>query len=378
MRPAQNIFNLEEFPMRMNRRSFLGRSAVGLIGLGTVGCAWHEVNALVPGVAVPFVTPNGRHYVKNGAEGSLSGWREPKLSADAWSLSVGGLVDREVSWTYADLQARSADAVEVLKTMQCVVDANSAEGLVSTAMWRGVPLRILLEEAGIDLARARRIRFYGADGFTNNLPVERIFDPTQHEGVAPPLLVTHMNGLPLTREHGAPVRLIVPDGFGYAAVKWLERIEVTEDDSIFGTYQDTGFTDESRSPVMSRFTAPVDNLQVASGLAVAHGYAVWGHAGIERVEVRIDGGEWFPARMASANEVLASFPEAAASLQFQDGMQWPFRGVWALWSFEFQATPGKHTLEARSFDRLGNVQPERDLEISDGINSYASVRLRAA
>ena len=364
--------------MNVDRRQFVGQTFVGLVGLGAAGCAWHEVNALVPGVEVPFLTGHGRHYVKNGAEGSLGGWSKPRIQAQDWSLSVTGLVDRDVTWTYADLEARGADSVEVLKTMQCVVDANSAEGLVSTAMWRGVPLRALLDEAGVDLSRAKRLHFFGADGFTNNIPLERIFDPAEQLELAPPILVTHMNGAPLTRDHGAPVRLIVPDGFGYAAVKWLTHIEVTEDESAFGTYQDAGFTDESRSPVFSRFTAPIDNLEVAAGGAVAHGYAVSGHAGIAAVEVRVDGGPWQPAKMAEREEVLASFPEAARSFQFQQGLEWPFRGVWALWSFEFQAAPGRHTIQARAYDRLGNVQPARDVEVSDGINSYASVRVRAA
>lgn len=357
----------------LTRRAFLGRTAVGLFGLSLVRCAMHEVQPLTAGVAVPFLTPVGEHYVKNGAEGSVAGWKMPSLAPEAWSLAIDGLVEAPLTLGLADLEAMPA--IEVVKTMQCVVDSNSAQGLVGTALWRGVPLRPLLERAGVDRGRARRLHLFGADGFRNNLPLDRVF--AVEAGIVEPLLVTHMNGAPLLRRHGAPVRLLVHDGYGFANVKWLERIEATDDDRPFGTYQDTGFTDELRSPVSSRFTAPTDNLTVAAGTVVCHGFAMSGGAGIERVELRIDGGPWQEATLVSPDDVLASDSALAGAAQFNDParFEWPFRAVWVLWSFAWEATPGRHEIEVRATDREGARQPDRDRDISDGTNAVAAIRV---
>ncbi|MCB9523180.1 MAG: molybdopterin-dependent oxidoreductase [Myxococcales bacterium] len=363
--------------MLLSRRTFLGQTAVGLLGLSLARCAKHEITPLTGGLALPFLTPVGEHYVKNGAEGSIAGWREPDLAAEAWSLTLDGLVDTPLTVTLADLQALDGQAVSVLKTMQCVVDSGTAQGLVGTALWRGIPLRLLLDRAGADRVNGKRIHVFGADGFTNNLPLGRIYDPAALEGLVGPLLVTHMNGAPLTRRHGAPVRLLVPDGFGYASVKWIRRIEVTADDRPFGTYQDTGFTDESTSPVFSKITAPTDNLRVPAGTVVCHGFATSGHAGVDRVECRLNGGPWLPATLATPEDVLAGAPEVGGAAQLADPGRfgWPCRAVWALWTFAFDAEPGRYRLEVRAIDRAGNAQPERDLEISDGVNAIAAVRM---
>lgn len=363
----------------VNRRSFITRTAMGLFGLSLVRCGYQEITPLTAGLELPFLTPLGEHYMKNGAEGSLPGWRPPNLDPATWSMNIDGMVQTPLTVTLADIQAESAEFIEVLKTMQCVVDSNTAQGLVGTAMWGGIPLRIFLDRAGIDFDRAKRLHFIGADGFTNNLPLHKIYDAAYAEGVPEVLLVTHMNGLPLERDHGAPVRIIVPDGFGYASVKWVEQITVTDDESAFGTYQDTGFVDDSQSPVFGKITGPTDNLTVQAGPVTINGFAVSGVAAIDRVEISIDNGPWVPAHIASAAEVLSDSPDVAGAIQFADSatFTYPFRGVWVLWSFAWQATPGRHSIRARAVDAAGNAQPDSDLEISDGINAVATIRVTA-
>lgn len=358
----------------MRRRDFVGRAALGLLGIGLWRCGSHRVIPLVDGVEVPFVTPTDDHFVKNGAEGSLRGWRMPRLDPEAWTLTVDGLVERPLSLTLADLDAEAEHGIALLKTMQCVVDSSAVPGLVATARWWGVPLRRILDRAGLD-RRARRLHLFGADGFTNNLPLDRLEpdDPALVE----PLLVTRMNGAPLPRPHGAPVRLMVADAFGYANVKWLTRIEVTADERPFGTYQDAGFTDESRAPVNSKATAPLDNTRLPAGPVTIHGFAVSGHAPIDRVEVRIDDGPWQAARLATRRAVLAAEPLAAEAAQLADPERfgWPLRGVWIIWSLDWQATPGRHLIQVRARDRAGGSQPELDLDITDGINTIAAIRV---
>ena len=377
MRSATQLRSATKLPaFTVNRRTFLQRTAMGLFGLSLARCGYQEVQPLLSGVELPFLTPLGTHYMKNGAEGSIPGWRTPNLNRDTWSMNIDGLVDTPLTLTYADIEAEADQAIDVLKTMQCVVDSNTAQGLVGTAMWRGVPLRIFLDRAGIQLDQAKRLHFFGADGFTNNLPLHKIYDAAYNDGVPETLVVTHMNGELLERDHGAPVRIIVPDGFGYASVKWVERITATVDESAFGTYQDTGFVDDSQSPVFGKITAPTDNLSVPAGPLTINGFSVSGFGGIDRVDISIDGGPWVPAQIASAAEVLTAAPEVGAAIQFADPTyQYPFRGVWVLWSLSWEATPGRHTIRARATDSTGTAQPERDLEISDGINANASIRV---
>ncbi len=367
----------------INRRSFIetafqSAGVVGLFGLSFGGCAYQELTALVPGSALPFVTPMGEHYMKNGAEGSIRGWGIPNIDAQAWTLRIDGLVSQPLELGIEDLLAEPH--IPVLKTMQCVVDSNGPQGLVGTAVWAGVPIRTFLDRAGIDLSRAVRVHMHGADGFTGNIPIGRIYDPEQHVGLVEPLLVTHMNGQPLPRNHGGPCRVLVHDGFGYACVKWVTRLEVTVDDSDFGTYQDAGFTDEARTPVFSKVTAPTDNFQVDAGVITCHGFAISGAAPIAAVEVRVNGGEWFGADIAARESVMVASPEAASAVQFTapEQFSWPLRGVWALWSFSFEAGPGSHKSEVRAIDELGATQEARDLDISDGVSSYASVRVKAS
>lgn len=362
----------------LSRRSFITRTAMGLFGLSLTRCGYQEITPLTAGLELPFLTPLGEHYMKNGAEGSLPGWRPPNLDPDTWSMAIDGMVQTPLTVTLADIEAEGAAFIEVLKTMQCVVDSNTAQGLVGTAMWGGIPLRIFLDRAGIDFDRAKRLHFFGADGFTNNLPLHKIYDANYSAGVPEVLVVTHMNGLPLERDHGAPVRIIVPDGFGYASVKWVERITVTDDESAFGTYQDTGFVDDSQSPVFGKITGPTDNLTVQAGPVTINGFAVSGVAAIDRVEISIDNGPWTEAYIASAAEVVADSPAVAGAIQFTDAtFSYPFRGVWVLWSFAWQATPGRHTIRARAIDAAGNAQPDTDLSISDGINAVATIRVTA-
>lgn len=359
--------------MTMNRRAFFQRSAVGLVGVYAGGCTWQSLTALTNGRALPFVTPTAEHYIKNGAEGSINGWREPSLDANAWSMALDGLVDApgqfDLTWLNSQPQ------VELVKTMRCVVDSHGAQGLNATALWGGVPLRVLLDAVGLQRSTARRLHLFGADGFTGNLPLERVYEPAP--GVPEPIIATTMNGEPLTRGHGGPARLIVPDSFGYACVKWLTRMTATTDESAFGTYQDAGFTDEGRMPVASRVTGPLDNATMPPGLITINGFAVSGFAAISQVEVRVNGGAWQPATIATPSQMRAQSPLLARAIQLQGAdPQWPVPGVWVLWSFTMDAGAGDYLLEVRAVDAAGNVQPASDLDIADGVTSIASVRVK--
>lgn len=358
----------------MSRRAFVRTSGGAILGISAIGllpgCASHSVDPIALGRRVPYITPNESFYVKNGAELSVSGWRLPDLSADSWRLSIDGNVSNPRSFTLAEIEGAGVEPVHLLKTMRCVVDSNDVQGLIGTAIWTGYPLRHFLEDAGVETTATKRLRLYGADGFTNNLVIDRVFGTTD-PNLVEPLLVTRMNGESLPREHGFPVRLVIHESFGYMNVKWLEKIEATSSDAIFGTYQDAGFVDQGEMRTVSRVTSPLQNSRIPAGPTLLSGFAVSGAAPIEKIEVSVDGAGFQLATIQQREEVLAENSSVAAALQVEDPdrFSYPWRSVWAVWNFEFDAAPGVHTIRVRATDAEGNVQPSEDGDISDGVNA---------
>jgi hypothetical protein len=249
---------------------------------------------------------------------------------------------------------------------------------VGTAIWTGVPLKYYLDKAGVDMTRTKRLIFYGVDGFENNIRIERVYGQ-QPEGLVEPLLVTRINGQQLPEEHGFPVRLMLHEAFGFKCVKWLTRIEAVESDEPRGTYQNQGFVDDGEIRVISRMTSPLANVTVPAGLVLCVGFAVSGAEGIEGVDISVDGGPFIPAKIDTESEVIASDPLLESTIQTRnpDGFPYPYRAVWAKWRHSFDARPGEHTIRIKARDRAGNIQPESDNDISDGINAIGTVKITA-
>ena len=130
--------------------------------------------------------------------------------------------------------------------------------------------------------------------------------------------------------------------------------------------------------VSSRITSPLANLSVPAGLTRLLGFAVSGAAGIDRVEVSIDDGAWTPAQLKSLDDAVAAEPSLTQALQIADSasFQYPYRAVWVKWSLDWQATPGTHTVRIRAVDQAGNMQPDEDRDIADGINATPRITLR--
>jgi len=304
----------------------------------------------------PFLTPVEDFYRQYGGRTTVKDWALPDLDA-SHTLSISGLVGTELSLTLGDLEADDGH-VTVVKTMICVL------GYRSAAIWTGVPLRTLLDRAGIDRAHAVRVRFFGADGFENNLRMQDIYDAPPD--LFDPLVAFQIYGQPLPRELGFPFRLLLGDRYGYKNTKWLARIEVTDSDEATGQYQAEGYPDAGIiDPV-----AIVDNLRltetVPAGPVELCGYALSGYAGIDRVEYAIDGSAFTAARLASAAELAAEFPDLGASLQLDDPARYgyPWRGVWVAWRFTYDAKPGTHRVQLRVFDQSGQMAESTELHIT--------------
>jgi len=170
-----------------------------------------------------LVTPNDRFFVRTASP-------SPLPPADAWSIRIGGLVEAPREVRLADLERHIAPGGRYL--IECSGNADQRNyGLMSTADWDGVPLATLLDRvrpsapvyrvlvSGLDPAAPSRTSVAGASWIFSRDDLQRA------------LLAVRMNGAPLPRDHGAPVRLIVPGWYGCVCIKWIDRVELVTDEA---------------------------------------------------------------------------------------------------------------------------------------------------
>ena len=221
---------------------------------------------------------------------------------------------------------------------------------VSTARWTGARLSEVLALAQ-PLEDAVDVAFEGADhgphegqedvAFVRALGADHATNPATEV-----LIAYEMNGEPLTRDHGAPFRLIVPGWYGVASVKWLKRITVLTE-RFAGDFQTSRYVYEwpdrphepvTHTRVRAQITEPAHGGAITAGTYTVRGKAWSGTGPVTRVEVSLSGaGEWHDARLEPP----------ASPYQWQD------------WSFEWEATTrGRRTIRARATDAAGNTQPE--------------------
>jgi DMSO/TMAO reductase YedYZ molybdopterin-dependent catalytic subunit len=290
----------------------------------------------IDGVA-PFITPNDAFYRVDTA------LQIPAIAPDEWRLRIHGMVDREVTLTLADLLAYPTIERDI--TLTCVSNEVGGE-YTGNARWIGISLATVLEEAGVQ-AGADQIVSRSIDGMSIGTPTAVALDGRDA------MLAIAMNGEPLPPVHGYPVRMIVPGLFGYvSACKWLVELELTTFDAYDPYWVQRGWVKEAPIKTMSRIDAPKPLAQVAAGKVPIAGVAWAQRRGIEKVEVRIDGGTWAEARLADVDTI----------------------DTWRQWVLDWEATPGRHTLEARATDAAGATQPEmRATPFPEGATGWHSV-----
>jgi DMSO/TMAO reductase YedYZ molybdopterin-dependent catalytic subunit len=230
-------------------------ACLAAIDAGLVVRRAHPLNCETPLIALTgdLVMPNARFYVRNH-------FAVPDLEPASWRLHLGGLVDRPLSFSLAQLRAMPSASAVV--TLECAGNGRAGlkppapgeqwgNGAVSTAEWTGVPLTEVLDRAGVQ-ATAREVRFRGADrgqvdGHSGHVHFERSL-PVNLLGQAGALLAYAMNGEELPAQHGYPLRLVVPGWYAVASVKWLTEIELIAQ-PFRGTSRPTGTTSTgSHSP----------------------------------------------------------------------------------------------------------------------------------
>jgi DMSO/TMAO reductase YedYZ molybdopterin-dependent catalytic subunit len=358
----------------LDRRTFLKIGSGALFGIAFTpllgGCDGGTVEPpfTLEGFA-PFITPTDRFYVQFGGRDTIDNWSMPSVERATWSMQIRGEVATPMTLTWTDIQTAIEQGHErtLLKTMRCVLDGHlrpGQTGWTGNAYWKGVPLRHFLDPAGIDRSRARRILFRGYDGFLNNITLERF--GTGDLGEMEPLLVYAMNGEDLRPEHGAPVRLLLLETYGYKSIKWLQDVNVIAQNTPSGQYQREGFVDDGVIRVASRSENVAENISIAPGLVEITGHALSGAGKVSAVEISIDDAAFVPIEIEPYERVFGGLALPSDIYQLADRRAYPYRGVWTKWRYRWNAAAGAHTIAIRASDSSGAVQQEDDFDLKDG------------
>jgi DMSO/TMAO reductase YedYZ molybdopterin-dependent catalytic subunit len=306
------------------------------------------------------ITPAGRHYVRTH-------FPIPEAAAE---IVIEDQSPRSISLG----RIQGLPARTVLVTLECAGNGRRflepkvpgeqwGCGAVGTAEWTGASLHAVLESASVRPTIVE-VLFRGADegvpkdlgrriAYERSLPI----DVALREDV---IVAYAMNGEPIPREHGGPLRLIVPGWYGMASVKWLERITLL-DRPFVGFYQTDRYVIDGiplrEIAPRAVITSPDDGDDSSSGHVEIRGYAWSGRAPIERVDLSLDGAS------------------PLGSMRLHDpGVAY----AWREFAFVVSIDPGEHTLMARATDAAGNTQPlePRWNELGYMNNAMRPVRIR--
>ena len=321
------------------------------------------------GVLIPFLDaqPNVKRqtrwaeltnwYTKSEDLYVVSHYNMPALKADEHTLEISGLVKKPRTLTLADLKRRKRKTITA--TLECGGNGNGPGfmGAIGNVKWTGTPLADLLEECA-PLKRGIEVVFFAADERTEKIREKEYpqnFARSLHVSDAMRddlLLCYEMNGEPLIKEHGFPLRLVVPGWYGISWVKWLNRIEVM-DRRYMSKYMAQEYVtlrgEERGEKTIWRLTsvAPMNVKSIiARAVKLADGTvrltgAAWGDGTpLTSVEVKVDDGPW---QMAKIDRTPKD------------------KYTWRFFSFDWKnPSSGEHTIVSRATDQEGRVQPSAD------------------
>jgi len=304
----------------------------------------------------------------------------PVVDPATFRLKVSGLVERPASLSLDELKRMGGK--ELLAGFECSGNRRPLQGLSGNGRWTGVPLRAVLDRAGVKPS-ARAFVFFGADHGPEDVDfrgtiskVEQQFGRSLNREQAlsgTPFLAWALNGEPLTRHQGSPLRLLVPGWYGVSNVKWLAQIHLQEE-AYLGKYQARWyrtFRGEMIDGEMRWNETAISHMQLKSFVArVAKNGSAYKVTGvilndgtpIRSVEVKVDDGPWQAATMDPSTKEKYG---------------------WKLFTYTWNgATPGDHTIVSRVTDTTGKVQPtEQELESKKSFleqNSQAPRKLKIA
>jgi DMSO/TMAO reductase YedYZ molybdopterin-dependent catalytic subunit len=358
------------------------RGGLAVAGLAAIGIPEWALPALAQGeTLVPFTEwpenfnpspgPDRRLFDTRTLDGVYTApdkffttqhYGHPVVDPATFKLKVTGLVDKPQALSLDDL--RKLGGAELIAGFECSGNRRPVQGLIGNGRWTGVPLKKVLDAAGVK-ASAREFVFFGADkGMeevefrTSKYQVEQQYGRSlnREKALSPePFLAYALNGEPLTRHQGSPLRLIVPGWYGAPNVKWLSQIHVQED-AYLGKYQARWYRTLKGQMIdgeMKWMETPITHLQLKSFVARVTkagnqhkllGIVLNDGTPIKSVEVKIDDGPWQAAQMDPRTKEKYG---------------------WKLFTYTWNgATPGEHTLVSRVTDATGQVQPTlEELEV---------------
>ncbi len=299
-----------------------------------------------------YLTPNELFFIRNHT-------RTPRVDMATWRLKVEGTgVQRPLELTFDGLVA--LPSVSVIRYVECAGNGRSffegmhgkkaqgtqwKLGAIGVAEWTGVPLREVLDRAGLK-PTAVDVMPQGLDDLKVRRPM-----PAAKALAEDTLLVYAMNGQPLPPDHGFPVRVLTPGWIGIANIKWVGRIEVSEQ-PLFATWNTDSYvmigpgfqpSPPAKGPILSSQSLKSalelpwgGDLPAGRRLVRGRSWSPFGK--ITKVEYSLDrGGSWQPARLREPNIAAA----------------------WVRWDFEWEARPGKAGIRVRAMDEKGNTQPDQ-------------------
>lgn len=344
----------EASAVALDRRTFLIRVG-GAAATLTVGGAWvgtllssmrEREHNIVSGGARPWSAdhplPNASDPVRpvRGTRPELTPLAEhyridinslvPAIPEASWRLRIGGLVDGPREWTLAELR-NGYEPLHQFVTLACI--SNPVAGsLIGTQRWSGVPVRQLIAEVR-PRTEAAHLRIRAADGFDESVPLARVMEDERI------MLAYAWDGLPLSAEHGFPLRIYIPDRYGMKQPKWIESIELTAREEP-GYWVRRGWDHDARMKATSVIDAVGVDMMIVGADRTTRvpigGIAHAGARGISKVEVSVDGGPW--------NDAVLRQPLSGTS--------------WVLWRYDWPFQPGRHAFTVRCFDRQGGAQAE--------------------
>lgn len=305
-------------------------------------------------------TINGQ-TVPNNKMFALQHFDRPQIDGNTYKLKVTGLLNKPLELSLADL--KSMKPVDLVNGYECSGNSPRAiQALSGCVKYTGVRVADVLKRAGGVTSKAREVVFLGTDHgqsdvvfrqqtfkldqqFGRSIPVQDALEPE-------PLLAWNMNGQPLAREHGFPLRLVMPGYYGVCNVKWLSEIRV-QNERYVGNYQarwyrtirGVGGSGKDDGPDTQWIENEVTKLRLKSVVArvtksgsthTIKGFALNDGTPLKAIEISIDGGPWQKATLDPANTKYS----------------------WKLFSYKWDnATPGEHTIVSRAIDIDGQIQP---------------------
>lgn len=314
-----------------------------------------------------YIVPTELFFVRNNSP------TVPRIDPAKWRLQIEGSgVSRPLSVTYDELL--SMPSISVIRAIECAGNGRNLYqashgkkiegtpwnlGGIGVAEWTGVPLREVLDRAGLKRT-ARDVMPEGLDEKKVSRPM-----PVVKAVAEDTLLVYAMNGQPLLPDHGFPVRMLVPGWVGISHTKWVGRIQVSEQ-SLYSEYNTKKYVmiGENYKPappalgpmlttqqVKSAFELPW-NGEIQAGKKLLRGRSWSGEGHIKQVDVSTDGGRtWQRARLREPNIDMA----------------------WVRWDVDWDARPGTYKLQARATDSRGRMQPDKIPFNEEGYAHWAVV-----